>query len=424
MNVLGSEAVLRPAAKGAKGWLLQKALALAPRVFALLRNIWPIPHLGKVYAVTLYDDVREVFANDRAFAVPYKGNLDVITAGEPFFLGMAGGPEYAAAVSAMHQVMLQDDLTALAVQAEKLAEQVVIRADGQLDVVAGLVRPVTFGVLAPYFGIPEPPLGRLDVWATRLFEFQFAGRPGDTDLRDQVDQIAPAFRAHIDAEILRRKAAPPVSTDVLGRCLTLQADGVAGFSDVQIRTALLCMVVGGPPQPPMVVPQAMEQLLRRPAALAIARAAAVANDDAALAALVREAMRFDPLAPGLPRVTTCPVTVAEGTSRARVIPQGATVIAAFSSAMMDGNRLPAPARFDPHRLEHEYIHFGHGLHECFGRHINRAILHMMLKPLLKRPDLRRAPAPMGHLSKNGIFSERLVVRFGGEQRQGQDLGNI
>ncbi len=411
MTLPDADNVLRPAAKGAKGWLMRQALNAAPKLVALFRNIWPIPHLGKFYVVTLYDDVREVFANDAAFSVPYKANLDVITGAEPFFLGMARTPAYDAAVAAMRKVMLPADLPGLAARTEALAEQIVSAAEGPLDVVADLVRPVTFGVLAPYFGISPPPEGRIDVWATRLFEFQFTGSPKDKDLRAQVDQMAPAFRAHIDAEIARRKAAGTGPDDVLGRCLALQAKGEAGFCDVQIRTALLCMVVGGPPQPPMVVPQAMEQLLRRPDALAAAQAAALANQDARLSAIVREAMRFDPLAPGLPRIATSQVTIAAGTNRATMIPQGATVFAAFASAMMDSNRLPAPARFDPNRLAHEYIHFGHGLHECFGRYINDATLHLMLKPLLKRPNLRRAAGPEGHLIKNGIFSDRLMVRF-------------
>jgi cytochrome P450 len=96
-----------------------------------------------------------------------------------------------------------------------------------------------------------------------------------------------------------------------------------------------------------------------------------------------------------------------------MIPKGSTVIAAFASAMMDDRRVPAPTRFDPDRRPHEYIHFGHRLHECFGRHINDAILHMMLKPLLKRPNLRRAQGPEGRLTKNGPFAEHLVVEFGG-----------
>jgi hypothetical protein len=44
-------------------------------------------------------------------------------------------------------------------------------------------------------------------------------------------------------------------------------------------------IVGGPPQPPMVVPQAMEQLLQRPKVLAEAQAAARADDDDRCAAM-------------------------------------------------------------------------------------------------------------------------------------------
>jgi cytochrome P450 len=275
--------------------------------------------------------------------------------------------------------------------------------------VVSLIRQVTFGLIAPYLGVPEPAQGRLDVWATRLFEFQFTGTPSDTELRAEVDDIAPAFRAHIDAEIARRHGVFGPQYDVLGRCLALQAQGVAGYSDVEIRTALLCMVVGGPPQPPMVVPQAMEQLLRREAALAAAHEAASRADDAKLHGIVQEAMRFDPLAPALPRQADAACIVARGTRRETLIPQGKSVMVAFAAAMMDANRIADPYVFNADRTPCDYIHFGHGLHECFGRHINHATLHRMLKPLLRRPNLRRAAGREGHLRKNGIFAERLVV---------------
>ena len=414
MNPLTSTEVLRPGPTGARRWLTDRIRDVLPFGFAVLRRWWPIPHFGNTYAVTRYDDVREVFAADTAFRVPYKPNLDVITGCEPFFLGMDRTAEYDAQVAAMCRVVRRDDLAGLGDRAEVMAETIVTNAGGRLDVV-GLVRRVTFDLLAGYFGVPEPEEGHLDVWATRLFEFQFTGSPSDHDLRTQVDLIAPALREHIDGEIARRKQSAPGQAgaggdDVLARCLAEQAAGTPGFTDVEIRTAVLCMIVGGPPQPPMVVPQAMEQLLRR-RELAQAVEAARSGNDPWLAKIVLEAMRFDPLAPGLPRVATREWTVARGTPRERTIPQGATVIAAFASAMMDPRRVPDPATFDWNRRPHEYIHFGHGLHECFGRHINAATLHRMLKPLLRRPGLRRAPGPEGQLSKNGAFAERLVVLF-------------
>jgi cytochrome P450 len=200
--------------------------------------------------------------------------------------------------------------------------------------------------------------------------------------------------------------------DVLGRCLEEQAAGNDRFKDDWwIRVALMSFAVGGPPQPPMVVPQALEQLLRRPDALAGAQQAARANDDQLLAGYFFEAMRFDPLGPALPRVATQPTVIAAGTSRATQVPEGATVYAAFSSAMMDERRLLDPQSFNPRRLPHEYIHFGYGLHTCFGAQMNKALLPLMLKPLLKRPNLRRAPGPDGVLSKRGAFAERLRVNY-------------
>lgn len=401
---------LRPAPGGARAAVMAGAMQALPAVFGILRAVWPIPRFGNTVALTRHDDVREVFQNDDAFRVPYKPKLDVIMGGQPFFLGMDDTADYRRDTAAMRQVIRPDDIPArLAPATEALAEQVVAGAGGRLDVVE-LVRQVTFTVLGEYLGIPDPADASMRVWATRLFEFQFADRGGDPALRREVDVIAPALAGHIQGLIEQRRGGN-ATDDVLGRCLRKQAEGAPGFTDGQIRTALTGFIVGGPPQPPMVVPQAMEQLLRRPDALAGAQQAARNGDDRLLAGYVFEAMRFDPLAPALPRVATRDVTVAAGTSRARLVRKGSSVLVAFSSAMMDGRRVSEPRRFDPSRFPHDYIHFGNGLHTCFGIHINKAILPLMLKPLLRRPGLRRAPGAPGRLSKRGAFADRLVVEY-------------
>lgn len=411
MNALFSTDVLRPRPPGLKAWFAARALAAAPLGFSLLRRFNPSAKFGRLHLALLHDDVREVFGTDAVFAAPYKAKLDVITGGQPFFLGMADGAVYRADLAAVQRIVRPGDLAQLARRVEARAEQLVEEARGRIEVV-DLVRRVTFEVIAGYLGVPNPPQGDLRVWATRLFEFQFADAGNDPALRAEVDVIAPALRAHIQGEIKRRRTARSGPDDMLGRMLALRRAGEAWYTDAAIRTTLTCLLVGGPPQPPMVVPQALEQLLRRPRALAGAQAAARADDDDLLRRYVLEAMRFDPLAPGLPRVALMDWMIAAGTTHARQIKAGSTVLAAFASAMMDSRRVPEPRTFNPNRLPHEYIHFGYGLHECFGRHINRATLHLMLKPLLLRPGLRRAPGREGRLSKNGPFAERLVVLYG------------
>jgi cytochrome P450 len=411
MSALTSTDVLRPGPKGIKALIQRLVFALMPSFFTFLRRWKPVMKLGNNYLTSRYDDVREVFATDPAFGVIYKPHLDVIMGDQPFFLGMADTPQYRHDTDAMRKVVRPEDLPALAAQTEAMAGAIVAGSGGRIDVVDTLVREVTFAMLGDYFGVPNPPGGDLRVWGTRLFEFQFVDQGNDKELRKQVDEIAPALRMHIQNEIARRRIDPG-KDDVLSRCLALQKAGDPAYSDDFIRTSLMGFIVGGPPQPPMVVPQAMEQLLRRPGVLAEAQAAARADDDDRLRGYVLEAMRFDPLAPGLPRVTLTDWTIARGTSHATTVPAGAQVLAAFASAMMDPRRVADPRRFDPDRPASDYIHFGYGVHQCFGRHINHATLHLMLKPLLRQPKLRRASGREGRLSKNGPFAERLVVTYG------------
>jgi cytochrome P450 len=93
------------------------------------------------------------------------------------------------------------------------------------------------------------------------------------------------------------------------------------------------------------------------------------------------------------------------------VAKGANILVAFSSAMMDGRRIADPHAFNPQRPPNDYIHFGYGLHTCFGILMNLALLPLMLKPLLARHNLRRAPGPAGHLKKRGAFADQLFVEY-------------
>lgn len=408
--------ILRPASKGVGARIFAWGLAHVGWVFALLRRARPIARYKSYTLVTRYDDVREVFLADSDFPVPYAEKLDVIMGGQPFFLGMGDTPDYRRDTGAMRGVVRVADIDprltqATTARAEALVEAALAEADGRIEVVDQLARNVTFDVLCPYFGITDTPDAALRVWATRLFEFQFADPSGERALRTEVDVMAPALRAHVDGLMAARREAGAGPDDVLGRCLAAQAQGTDGFSDAQIRSALIGFLVGGVPQPPMVVPQALEQLLRRPDALAGAQKAARDGDDVLLAGFIFEALRFDPLAPALFRETARDHVVAAGTRRQTTIPQGTTMLVSFASAMMDPRRIQDPGTFQPRRPASDFMHFGQGLHTCFGLAINHALLPLMLKPLLKRANLRRDPGPDGRLVKRGAFADSLWVLF-------------
>ena len=404
--------VLRPAAHGLKAAITAWVMALLPFAFRILRAVRPIARFGNTVLVTRYDDVREVFLNDAAFRVPYAEKLNVIMGGQPFFLGMDDTPLYRRDTDAMRKVVRINDIPErLTAEVERMGQQIVAEAGGSLEVVDQLSRRIAFEVYSNYFGVTAPPGGDLRISATRLFEFQFIDPDNDPSLRAEIDVIAPALRNHIQHLIEARRSAGQGPDNILGRCVDMQAQGIDGFGDDQIRSALLGFIFGGPPQPPMVVPQALEQLLRRPDALAGAQQAARDGDDKLLAGYFFEAMRFDPIGPFMPRVASKDAAIAAETSHAAQVPKGANVYVAFSSAMMDQRRVPDPQAFNPRRSPDQYIHFGYGLHQCFGIHLNKALLPLMLKALLQRQNLRRAPGPRGKLIKRGAFADTLFVNY-------------
>ena len=124
--VLGKgEPVIRPVS-GIKAQLFQWGLAHSDLLFAVLRNIAPILVVKNTAVVTRYDDVKEVFLADEAFAVPYAEKLDVIMGGVPFFLGMGDTEEYRRDTAAMRKVVpIKDVAERLVPAAEAAAERAV-----------------------------------------------------------------------------------------------------------------------------------------------------------------------------------------------------------------------------------------------------------------------------------------------------------
>ena len=80
----------------------------------------------------------------------------------------------------------------------------------------------------------------------------------------------------------------------------------------------------------------------------------------------------------------------QDTFHATRIPKGMMVLAATQSAMFDETMVSDAHEFRIDRPSWNYMHFGFGLHECFGRFISQMLIPGILWPLFKRPGLRRA----------------------------------
>jgi cytochrome P450 len=290
---------------------------------------------------------------------------------------------------------------------QKTANDLVAAAGSQLDVVKQLSKAVPARWIADYFGCPPPSEQQLEAWGSVIFQYLFTDLNNDPQVAAAATKAAGEVRNWLDATIAARKASGALKDDVLGRCLLLQQAGLPAMDDVSIRNNLLGLLVGAIPTTSKCCAQALDQLFDRPEQLQGAQAAAVADNDALLGKYVFEALRFNPNNPALFRVAAEEYRLAKGSLHATTIPKGTSVVAATQSAMFDDRFVDQPNKFRIDRPEYLSMHFGYGLHTCFGQYVNRVQIPAILKPLLKRPGLRRA----GELQYEGPFPSSLPVRL-------------
>jgi cytochrome P450 len=162
----------------------------------------------------------------------------------------------------------------------------------------------------------------------------------------------------------------------------------------------------------------MDRLLDCPAGLREAQALAAklqsggdADAELRLRQIVYEALRFRPMVPLVVRHSPRETILAKGTDRARMVPAGATVIAAAIAGMFDPEVFENPSRFSSHRKLAAYLHFGFGRHACFGKYIADVVLVEITRSLLLLPNLRRAPGSRGKIRHDGPVATSLCVAF-------------
>lgn len=376
------------------------------QVLAVLRAFWPnlvlSTKLAKSYEntgtalVTRQNDVLEVLSRNDDFEVVYGPRMREITDGENFFLGMQPGWEYDRDTSAMLLAMRRTDVASIVQpRAVEIAAKAVDACDGIVDLPQDVGLKTSSDMVAHYFGTPGPSADLMIDWTTKMFWYLFADLGASEDLKKEVLPLMADCRAYLDQAIADRKAKPTKADDVLNRCLALQSAGTPGMDDLGIRNNLVGLLIGAVPTLSKASCLALEELLRRPADLALAQKAAREGNDEMLAHSIWEALRFNPHQPVLYRRALRDTSIAHSTLREVKIPKGTMVFAATLSAAFDPLQQMSPETFRTDRPRSAYMTWGYGMHNCFGEAINLAVIPAILKPVLKLRNLRYAPGTAG-----------------------------
>ena len=380
-------------------------------LFALLRAVKPVLFIHDIAVVTRYEDVVGVLTHDEAFGVePYSGKMTSL-AGD-FILGLDETPEYEHDVSILRLAAPRSDMTRLTDFVAQTAEELVeagASAGGTVNV-ADVAKRVPARLIGHWFGTPGPDQDAMIEWTLAMFEDIFVNVKNDPDVHARAVEASSQLRPYLLDTIAERKRERNAGADtVVDRLLAMQGTPASAFSDEDIATNIIGLVVGFVPTIATATTFAINELLDRPEVLRGAQDAARADDIDTVRAYMWEAMRFAPQGPGLLRRTLTDFVIGEGTGHAATVRAGMLTFASTESAMLDGEVVDDPDEFRIGRPAHHYLHFGAGLHQCFGRFANAVQIPLIAAALLRRPDFARSPGAHGSLVKNGPYPQSLIV---------------
>ena len=385
-----------------------------------LRAVCPILRIPLIRwtAVTRFDDVAEVMKRSDVFTVPFAGEIARLNDGEapgtPFILGIDDVARHDKQQRVLLNVFKRDDVARLVTpMSSELAQSIVEGAkDGRLDAIWDLITRVPLELCEKYFGLYIDGDRRKFVDATIDVSKHLFGPPslfsGPPIIKpeDQSDAAAKYVRAIVDSSISREIRNPRNSDDIiLSRLVKPLNNKEITFEEV--RAFLLGMLIGSVPTVTIAGGNLFAKLLSRKQFLNAARDAALSGDDDLLRHSLLEAMRFAPHNFCVFRGCSRDFKLAADSGHGKVIKKNNRLIVWTMSAMFDSRRVLDPFKFKPDRPASNYMLFGYGLHWCAGAFIAQALLTQSLKPLLARPQLRKA----GKFERRLTFPYRFPVAF-------------
>ena len=420
-------------------------------LFAMLRWFRPIANLwGSTFAVSKASDVREVLERFDDFTLH-----DILDPGipwGPFMMTTDWRLQHDRERGLMWKtVSFPADVETVRTKAAETCRNIFTALAAnpagryEIDVVSELAEPVTVTIAEAYFGTPDMGLdetGRAHILrhlAATILVPPPEGSERWAESRASIAAMTQGLLARISSQ-----QATPSGDDLLARLVRqLRAGGnPAWFDEAWIRRHIMGLAATGAATIVRATTHAVDRLLAHPHALRRAQALVRRIDESdtaqqrvhadpgatseqrqaatqklealrrQLQQIIYEALRFRPMLPLLVRACPRATIIAKDSARARIVPAGGKVIAGLIGAMFDPDVFDAPGRFCSARPLEDYVHFGHGPRECFGRFVADAVMLEIIRALLRAPGLERASGRRGRVGYDGPAVKSLRLTFG------------
>lgn len=393
----------------------------------LMRTVWPVYRFGRLIIVNRYDDVVAVLRNREDFRVPFGPEMTKITGGVNFALGMDGA-EHDAQRAIMDAAMPPErraaDLQQILSRTRYYTERLLDGSGGRIDVMRDLLGRVFTETADEYFGLDlEDPNAFLDR-SFAISNLIFADPLGNPVARRTALSAAIRVRYLIDRAIdkaeRRFAQSGPQDRTILDRLVAARHVRGGTPGKEEIRAITIGTLTGLIPTNSLAAGKILEELRRRPRALAEAIALAAACENPTLAAdrevnrrklfnILLEAARLNPaLLPGVWRHAPKDTTIA-----GRRVRGGSVVLVGLMSALRDGRAFERAGEFWPERPGNDraWLMFGTESHECLGIWVAMEQITEIFQVLLARPGIGFSRERTGWLSYLGAFPRRLDMEF-------------
>ena len=383
-------------------------------LFEELRASRPILQVPGLAVVSKFRDVIEVLERQSDFTIQTYTPKMARATGE-FFLGMQDSPQYQIEVSIARLAARRTDLARIQTFVRAEAAGILAAAPKRIDVVTGYSRFVPARLVPDYFGVTGTSALDMANWIRAVFYDLFSNLGNDPVVEQDALAAAAQLSAQVDKLIKQAKADlqqnGTLPDTVLNRLIELQSNPESALDDLGIRRNICGLVLGAVETTSRCVADVVDYFLDQPDLIARFLALVQKQDQASIAAWIFEALRLRPQAPFLYRVAAADTAIAKSTSYPATIPAGTLVFAGTWSAMLDPEVVDSPEQFQPGRPTYQYLHFGHGMHECFGKYINQVQIPELVSQVLQLPGVRRAPDASGQIKMFGPFPDSLVIEW-------------
>ncbi|WP_339107533.1 cytochrome P450 [Thioclava sp. GXIMD4216] len=284
------------------------------------------------------------------------------------------GPPHAKLRAQVLRAFTSRRIAALAPEIEALCHQLIdALPEGGCDLLPHYAQHVPAIIIARLLGLDDATAPDLLRWSHAMVGMYQARRSPEVETAAVAASLE--FGAFLRGQMAKRRLSP--ADDLLSALLATETDEDRGLSEAEILSTAILLLNAGHEATVHSLGNALAQLLRQPQLWAASQEAA--DNAPALAALVEEALRFDPPLHLFLRWVKEDMEI--GT---QVFARGERIGLLLAGANRDPAIWYDPDRFDPQRPGKPHHAFGAGAHFCLGAPLARMEMQIALKVLIQR----------------------------------------